>query len=88
MFRYDSDTGVFTVPPGGDGLYYFSTYLAVESDEYASFHMMLNGEVLCSAVGDHDEGDDVSVPQATCSATADLTEGINYINNLKFILNN
>ena len=25
--RYDSTTGVFTVPPGGDGVYYFSTYL-------------------------------------------------------------
>ena len=24
---YDSTTGVFTVPPGGDGVYYFSTYL-------------------------------------------------------------
>ena len=24
---YDSTTGVFTVPPGGVGVYYFSTYL-------------------------------------------------------------
>ena len=24
---YDSTTGVFTIPPGGDGVYYFSTYL-------------------------------------------------------------
>ena len=24
---YDNTTGVFTVPAGGDGVYYFSTYL-------------------------------------------------------------
>ena len=24
---YNSTTGVFTVPPGGDGVYYFSIYL-------------------------------------------------------------
>ena len=24
---YDSTTGLFTVSPGGDGVYYFSTYL-------------------------------------------------------------
>ena len=64
------------MPSGGDGLYYFSIYLAVESDEYARFHMMRNDEVLCSAVGDHDEGDDVSNPQATCSAVTHLDEGI------------
>ena len=74
---YNSDTGVFTAPTGSDGLYYFSTYLVVESDEYASFHMMLNDEVFCSAIGDHDEGVDISLPQATCSATADLNEGTN-----------
>ena len=26
VYRYDSTTGTFTVPPGGDGFYYFSVY--------------------------------------------------------------
>ena len=60
--RYSNETGVFTVPSGGDGLYYFSIYLAVESDEHGRFQMMLNSELLCSAVGDYDEGGDPSLP--------------------------
>ena len=72
------------MPPGGGGLYYFSTYLTVESDEYARFQMMLNDEVLCSPVGDHDEGNDFSLPQGTCSATTDVSEGINILTTLPF----
>ena len=26
VYRYDSTSGTFTVPPGGDGFYYFSIY--------------------------------------------------------------
>ena len=26
VYRYDSKTGTFTVPSGGDGFYYFSVY--------------------------------------------------------------
>ena len=26
VYRYNSTTGTFTVPPGGDGFYYFSVY--------------------------------------------------------------
>ena len=26
VYRYDSTTGTFTVPSGGDGFYYFSVY--------------------------------------------------------------
>ena len=72
------------MPPGGGGLYYFSTYLTVESDEYARFQMMLNDEVLCSPVGDHDEGNDFSLPQGTCSATTDVSESINILTTLPF----
>ena len=50
FFRYDITTGVFTVPPGGDGLYYFSTFLTAESGESATFDMLLNGERICSLV--------------------------------------
>ena len=74
-YRYNNATGVFTVPSGGDGLYYFSIYLVVDTYTHARFHIMVNGEVLCTAVGDHSVGDDVSYPQATCSAVIHVTEG-------------
>ena len=48
--RYDSTTGTFTVPPGGDGYYYFSAYLSLPGSEYAYFDIELNGEVVSSAI--------------------------------------
>ena len=47
--RFDSTIGVFTVPPAGDGFYYFSTYLLVEIDEWAQFEIQVNGEIVCRA---------------------------------------
>ena len=29
VYRYDSSTGTFTVPPGGGGFYYFAAYFTV-----------------------------------------------------------
>ena len=37
IYRYDSTTGSFTVPSGGDGFYYFSVYLLVHNGEYSRF---------------------------------------------------
>ena len=36
---YDVTTGVFTVPPGGEGLYYFYTHFRYESSEFAVFNI-------------------------------------------------
>ncbi len=75
FFRYDPSTGIFTVPPGGDGLFYFSTYLLVDYSEWGRFNIRVNGEILCSALGDNNSnGDDY--PQATCSSLTQLTEGL------------
>ena len=73
-FRYKSKTGAFTVPSGGDGFYYFSTYLLVDSDEWGRFGIQINGDVLCTVQMDQqstatDEG------QAACSAATYATEG-------------
>ena len=38
------------MPSGGDGYYYFSTYLLVDNDEYGAFDIRVNGETLCTAV--------------------------------------
>ncbi len=74
-FRYDTSSGIFTVPQGGEGLYYFSTYLLLENGESGCFDIRVNGVVLCSACGDEDTntGDDNS--QATCSGITHLQEG-------------
>ena len=50
---YNSTTGVFSVFPCGDGVFYFSTFLLVEPSEAALFDVMLNNEQICSAFGDH-----------------------------------
>ena len=75
FFRYNSSTGIFTVPSGGDGLYYFSTYLLVFFGETAFFNIRVNGEILCSAWGDEDSNSGSDIPQATCSGLAQLNEG-------------
>ena len=49
---YDSSTGTFTVPPGGDGFYYFSTYLLVDNGEWARCEIRVNGLRLCTAYTD------------------------------------
>ena len=66
---------MFTVPTGGDGLYYFSTHLVVWPGEVATFHILLNvGDMLCTAYGDHNNGDN-DHQTATCSAIVDVVEG-------------
>ena len=49
VYRYDSTTGTFTVPPCGDGYYYFSAYLSLPGNEYAYFDIERNGNLVCTA---------------------------------------
>ncbi len=74
-FSYDPESGAFTIPPGGDGLYYFSTYLLSDDGEIGYFDLTVNdGGLICTAVGDHsDNPGDFS--QAACSGLAQLVEG-------------
>ena len=68
---------MFTVPSGGDGLYYFSTYLLVDVGELASFNMVVNDDVtICTAQGDHSASEVDDYPQAECSAMAQLNAGM------------
>ena len=46
-------TGTFTVPPGGDGYYYFSTL--VYDDKSGRFEIRINGLSLCTAQTDQTE---------------------------------
>ena len=75
-FRYNPDTGIFTVPPGGEGLYYFSTFFSVDAAEYAQFEVVANGNPICRAFGDASEnGGAADFPQAACSGLAYLVGG-------------
>ena len=74
VYRYDSTTGTFTVPPGGDGYYYFSVYLLVDSDEWGRFNIEINGQILCTAQTYQLETTN-GEGQAACSAAFYATEG-------------
>ena len=65
---------VFTVPPGGDGVYYFSTYLLVQTGEWGHFEIRLNDNVICTAFGDQDN-DGVDFAQCGCGAVISVVEG-------------
>ena len=62
------------MPPGGDGFYYFSTYLLVHAGEFESFSIEINEEVICTA---HAEQREATYDESTtsCSAVAFGTEG-------------
>ena len=71
--RYDSTTGTFTVPPGGDGFYYFSTYLLVVSGKHGYFDMQINGELLCTAQTVHSTS---NYGPAVCGGASYILEGL------------
>ena len=72
---YDSTTGVFTVPTGGDGVYYFSTYLLVQPGKRGQFDMQLNDDVICMTYPDHSANGDFDFAPGSCSATVDSVAG-------------
>ena len=84
VYRYDSTTGTFTVPPGGDGFYYFSLYLLVRGGKYATFDIEVNGFKLCTA---YTEQFQTSTDEAhtSCSTVTYAAEGLckNKENNFK-----
>ena len=76
VFRYNSTTGIFTVPPGEDGFYYFSTFLMAQADDFCYFDLEINGERLCTAYSDMVE----DTSPITCSATTYATQGTGVYN--------
>ena len=73
LHRYDSSTGTFTVPAGGDGFYYFSVYFTVWYYKFARFDMQVNGERICTAYADQSESPDNG--HASCSAATYVAAG-------------
>ena len=72
--RYDSTSGTFTVPPGGEGFYYLSTYLLVQDGEYGHFDIEFNGEKVCTAYAEQ-RGTTTDEITTSCSAIVYGTEG-------------
>ena len=71
---YNNETGEFTVPPGGAGVYFLFFYTAVDNGEYGDFSIRHNGNPLCYAFGDHDDlGEDWAA--TSCAAVSILNEG-------------
>ena len=71
------------MPPDGDGMYYFSTYLLVPDSGYGMFDMRLNDDVICSTFPDHAQsGTDVA--SGSCSAIVDVVAGTAYFNGILF----
>ena len=62
------------MPPGGDGYYYFSTYLLGDDAEIGYFNMEINGNILCTVRVDQQEtsGD---TAQAACSSAIFAAQG-------------
>ena len=75
IFSYDSTTGVFTVPSGGDGVYYFSVFLLVPYGEYVNIDMTLNDDVICSIQADQNNSGSGDCQAASCSVVLDVVSG-------------
>ena len=75
VYRYDSTTGVFTVSPGGDGVYYFSVFVRVESGETGGFHIKVSDDVMCTTYPDHNSSGDLDYAPGSCSAVVDVIAG-------------
>ena len=63
--------------PGGDGLYYFSTYLCINDDElFASFEIVLNDEQYICGTGMFDDPDDsIDLLSASCTGLVRAAAG-------------
>ena len=72
-FRYSSETGEFTVPPEGAGLFFFLFHFIMEPGEFADFGIRRNGQWLCLAAEDENAGGDKA--GASCGVVVTLEEG-------------
>ena len=60
--------------PGGDGFYYFSTFLLVNDGELGRFEIKFNGETVCYAHAEQ-RGTTTDEINTSCSAIVYGTEG-------------
>ena len=70
---------MFTDPPGGDGFYYFSTYVLVQAGELGRFDMTLNDDGICSSYSDHNNNGANDFAPGSCNAVVNAVTGNVYI---------
>ena len=78
--RYNSTSGTFTVPPGGDGFYYFSVYLLVLQSHVTVFDIAINEQIICTAYAEQLSSSDDE--NTSCTAVSYAAEGVT--NHLSF----
>ena len=66
---------MFTVPPGGDGVYYFSVYLLVDHGQYGFVDMKHNDANICRALGDNSNSGYQAAPATSSSAVVNAVAG-------------
>ena len=66
---------MFTVGPGGNGMYYFSMFLLGYGAEYGRFDMRLNDDVICTAFPDHSNNGAGDAAPGSCSAVVGVVSG-------------
>ena len=71
------------MPPGGDGVYYFSIYLYVDDGEHGQFDMELNDDVICTTRPDQNSNGANDYAPGSCSVVVDVVAGNIY---LKYIV--
>ena len=73
--RYNSRTGVFTVPDDSAGLYFFSTHLVTADKLNVYFAIVRENDILCGFYVDNrhlEEGNG----SGSCSVTVELNSGL------------
>ena len=76
IYRYNSSTGLFTVPSGGAGLYFLYINFYADDMKIVDFVIRVNGGQVCYARGDqNNEGGAGDNATPSCAAVTTLLEG-------------
>ena len=63
------------MPPGGDGVYHFSTYVLVFYGKFGRFDIRLNDVAICSTEPDHRDNGPSDFAPGSCSAIVNVVAG-------------
>ena len=76
IYRYNYTTGTFTVPSGGDRYHYSSALLTVNVGEFGYFHVLANGDLICTVLSDVTLTHEFDSELICCDGVTYAVEGI------------